>query len=378
MIRNFKRCPGLCVLTVCGVVLVTVYVIIGNRPSVRCTSRDGCGKEQDSLSQHSLQQSRNSVLNAAKSKESEQKRTSNDNYQDEEDEYQSHYDNKVKIPSDKELAAIADKQLKEYYVELETESSDEIVHQKQKTRKAVAKYGIAKETSHARTRDHVTPVSDLLARMLDKDYKYDIPEDEYNLVEDEDQYKDQNNSQKDQNNIHQSSYYKDQYKDQHNQLDDQRNIQDQTNIHKSQNNIHNNIQDDLDSRNNIESNQNNLHKDPSGIQTDHYNMPESPHNLQNKPGQATSQSFPDPERHFVRECVSGDTIGEVADTLELVPLDPLDPRATEESPRERQKSFQHVFDARAWGHGWDQNNKGLNASGNKSNEKQWKMLICTR
>lgn len=75
----------------------------------------------------------------------------------------------------------------------------------------------------------------------------------------------------------------------------------------------------------------------------------------------------------VRECVTGDVLGEVVGPLSLRPLsdNPLHPSATEESPKARQQSFENVFKSRAWGHGWDPSNKGLNASGNGTRNVLW-------
>ena len=120
----------------------------------------------------------------------------------------------------------------------------------------------------------------------------------------------------------------------------------------------------IEEQDSLNQRQNNHQKDPSGIQTDDHSLSESPNNLQNKPIQNPSQNFLDTERLVVRDCVSGDIVAEVSDTVELVPFNRRNLSATGESPQERQKSFQHVFDTRAWGSGRDRIIKGFNASGN--------------
>lgn len=68
---------------------------------------------------------------------------------------------------------------------------------------------------------------------------------------------------------------------------------------------------------------------------------------------------------LVRNCVSRRVIGKVPPSVSrrLVDLPREAPGDTRESSGTRAQSFQHVFDTRAWGHDWDPNHRGLNASG---------------
>lgn len=77
-----------------------------------------------------------------------------------------------------------------------------------------------------------------------------------------------------------------------------------------------------------------------------------------------------PESHtistdIVSNCITGETIWSYSGVdmnTEPLSLDELN-GSYEEKASARYWSFVHVFDSRAWGHGWDQNHRGLNASG---------------
>lgn len=75
----------------------------------------------------------------------------------------------------------------------------------------------------------------------------------------------------------------------------------------------------------------------------------------------------------VLECVTGDVVGRIPPNLDIAPIS-LSTRlhGARENTQDRHKSFQHVYDTKAWGYGWDSNNKGLNVSGNVSGK--WFML----
>jgi len=65
---------------------------------------------------------------------------------------------------------------------------------------------------------------------------------------------------------------------------------------------------------------------------------------------------------FIRNCLTGDVIGRLPDGMKTLPI--RVPRGlTPEIGSVRQSSFEKVFETRAWGHGWDTQNTGLNASG---------------
>jgi hypothetical protein len=68
---------------------------------------------------------------------------------------------------------------------------------------------------------------------------------------------------------------------------------------------------------------------------------------------------------FVRNCISGDIIGKVPLHMVTAPVK-LRKWKVVESSHSRQRSFKKVFDSRAWGHSWDAQYKGLNASGSSS------------
>ena len=73
-------------------------------------------------------------------------------------------------------------------------------------------------------------------------------------------------------------------------------------------------------------------------------------------------------RRFIRNCITGEILGEAADPLELRSFETtfLDPSAVNESHQERQRSFQHVFDTREWGKGPRGDRNNFHASGNNS------------
>ena len=73
-------------------------------------------------------------------------------------------------------------------------------------------------------------------------------------------------------------------------------------------------------------------------------------------------------RRFIPNCITSEILGEAADPLELRSFETtvLDPSALNESHQERQRSFQHVFDTRAWGKGPPLGRNEFHASGNNS------------
>jgi len=64
----------------------------------------------------------------------------------------------------------------------------------------------------------------------------------------------------------------------------------------------------------------------------------------------------------VRNCITNDIIGHVPDGVRSQQMKPPRSRSVETSHM-RQQSFKKVFDSRAWGHDWDLQYRGLNASG---------------
>ena len=64
----------------------------------------------------------------------------------------------------------------------------------------------------------------------------------------------------------------------------------------------------------------------------------------------------------VRDCVTGNVIGTLPEHLETVTFR-AQRKISRETDIERAASFQRVFDSRAWGHSWDPQYKGVNASG---------------
>jgi hypothetical protein len=65
---------------------------------------------------------------------------------------------------------------------------------------------------------------------------------------------------------------------------------------------------------------------------------------------------------FIRNCISGNIIGKVPLHVKTVPVRLQKLKVVESAPA-RQRSFKKVFDTRAWGHSWDAQYRGLNASG---------------
>lgn len=64
----------------------------------------------------------------------------------------------------------------------------------------------------------------------------------------------------------------------------------------------------------------------------------------------------------VRNCISGDVIGRIPGDVKTTPFE-VPPGGSPETGQQRADSFQKVFANRAWGHDWDTQHKGLNASG---------------
>ncbi|ELU16741.1 hypothetical protein CAPTEDRAFT_222214 [Capitella teleta] len=64
----------------------------------------------------------------------------------------------------------------------------------------------------------------------------------------------------------------------------------------------------------------------------------------------------------VRECLTGDVIGMLPANLDLVAFR-AQRKISQETDAQRAKSFQKVFESRAWGHSWDAQYHGINASG---------------
>jgi len=65
---------------------------------------------------------------------------------------------------------------------------------------------------------------------------------------------------------------------------------------------------------------------------------------------------------LVRNCITNEIIGQVPDTVRSQRMKAPKSRSVETSHMRRQ-SFKKVFDTRAWGHSWDFQHRGLNASG---------------
>lgn len=65
---------------------------------------------------------------------------------------------------------------------------------------------------------------------------------------------------------------------------------------------------------------------------------------------------------FVRNCITNEIIGQLPKDLKTV-LFKSPSGISPETAEDRKKSFQKVFNTRAWGHSWDTQHKGLNASG---------------
>lgn len=65
---------------------------------------------------------------------------------------------------------------------------------------------------------------------------------------------------------------------------------------------------------------------------------------------------------YVRNCITNEIIGQIPDDIKSQQLKPSASRSIETSHMRRQ-SFKKVYDTRAWGHSWDLQHRGLNASG---------------
>jgi len=65
---------------------------------------------------------------------------------------------------------------------------------------------------------------------------------------------------------------------------------------------------------------------------------------------------------LVRNCITNEIIGQTPDDMRSQRMKSPRSRSVETSHMRRQ-SFEKVFDTRAWGHDWDLQHKGLNASG---------------
>ena len=65
---------------------------------------------------------------------------------------------------------------------------------------------------------------------------------------------------------------------------------------------------------------------------------------------------------FVRNCITNEIIGHIPDAVRSQQIKSPRSRSVETSHM-RQLSFKKVFDSRAWGHDWDLQYRGLNASG---------------
>ena len=68
------------------------------------------------------------------------------------------------------------------------------------------------------------------------------------------------------------------------------------------------------------------------------------------------------EDSLVRNCITGDPIAVKVKKESMKELE-VPVKYSHESVEERKKSFKKVFDTRAWGHSWDSQYHGLNASG---------------
>lgn len=66
---------------------------------------------------------------------------------------------------------------------------------------------------------------------------------------------------------------------------------------------------------------------------------------------------------FVRNCITSEIIGYIPNGVRSQRMKSPATRSIETSHMRRQ-SFKNVFDSRAWGHDWDIQHRGLNASGN--------------
>lgn len=74
---------------------------------------------------------------------------------------------------------------------------------------------------------------------------------------------------------------------------------------------------------------------------------------------------------LVRNCITNDIIGHLPNSVRSYRMKATKRRSVETSDMRRQ-SFKKVFESRAWGHDWDMQYKGLNASG----ECYYLLLFC--
>lgn len=66
---------------------------------------------------------------------------------------------------------------------------------------------------------------------------------------------------------------------------------------------------------------------------------------------------------LVRNCITNDVIGRIPEDMRTASF--RSPKGiSPETAEDRMNSFRKVFNTRAWGHDWDAQHKGLNASGN--------------
>lgn len=66
---------------------------------------------------------------------------------------------------------------------------------------------------------------------------------------------------------------------------------------------------------------------------------------------------------LVRNCITNEVIGRIPHDIRTAPFRSSKGNSPE-TAEDRRHSFRKVFDTRAWGHDWDAQHKGLNASGN--------------
>lgn len=66
---------------------------------------------------------------------------------------------------------------------------------------------------------------------------------------------------------------------------------------------------------------------------------------------------------LVRNCITNEVIGRIPEDLRTASFRSSKGNSPE-TGEDRRNSFRKVFDTRAWGHDWDAQHKGLNASGN--------------
>ena len=76
---------------------------------------------------------------------------------------------------------------------------------------------------------------------------------------------------------------------------------------------------------------------------------------------------------YIRNCITGDVVGELPASLSSKPIEILDAESVEIS-ESRKASFQEVFDTRAWGHSWDGGANSFNASGKEEGQRHCRSL----